>query len=242
MITCPRRSEYLSATISNIEAAGGADWPGSKFLFVDGDEDELKWKPPASWTVVYRGSYPAGNVANTLRVFEKAAKADIPYVLFFEDDLIFTKNAVQAMAEIEVPPDCWALQFCDLRGFGDMRSDKLRTFRQLTRNHDNEECDPGKACTLWGDQALKVPQWMVERIAQSSAPQRWASKKGADVLLTLIAMEQSAAPFLGVVAPSLVKHVGFRSLCNDNRRPTDPFPERSCRNFPGTGFDALSLL
>jgi len=243
VITTPRRQDYLASTIAAIDAAGGLhDWKGLKFLYVDGNSDDLLWKPsPSGWLISSQESH--GNAANSLRVLKDAAKFKVPYVLFFEDDLKISRNAIPVMAELEVPSDCWALQFCDLRSFGDPRSDEIRIFRQSMGDDVNVECDPKKACTMWGNQALKIPERTLKLIAESKIPDQWEAQHGphnADTMFSLISLEQKEAPYLGIVAPSLVKHVGSVRSMNNEGRELDL--GRSARNFPGEDFDARSLL
>jgi len=242
VVTTPRRPEYLEATVSAIDSTGGKEFDGERRLFTDGDGDQLEWRPPADWQVFSRGRTYRGNSFNAIRVCRDAAIAGTPYILFFEDDIALTRNAITVMSQVEIPPDCWALQFCDLRSFGDRGTDKIRIFRQSIANYTNEECDPTKACTMWGNQSLKIPLRTLKLIDKSTLIDRWEQNQGphhADVLLSLISLEQTDAPYLGIVGPSLAQHVGMKSLCNLGRNLTDL--GRSSRTFPGVDFDALKL-
>lgn len=228
VLTCPTRPHYWEQTIMAIDAAGGAYFHGRKVLFVDGDPDG---------PIYYRGAVASGwavrdcrkeigqrqgSARSMLAVLQAAAADEAPYLLYFEDDLQLARHAVEVMERMPVPGDFWALQFCDLKRIGG--PDIINTAQ--TDHH-------------WGNQAMKLPRWTIERGAKWASTYEHQHPYASDVLLGMIGTTP-ATPFFGVVAPSIVQHIGAESICNPNRDLSEY--GRSAHNFPGVDFDARTLL
>lgn len=243
VVTTTSRPHYLQATLDSIDRNGGATFPGEKHLYVDGHLEG--WSPPTlppSWTIYPWGEWgegwPRGNAYNTINVLRLAAAERVPYLLYFEDDIALTRNAVSVMEDLIVPPDCFALQFCDLKQHGDPRNDKLRLLRQPIGDDESNTFDLTRPGPMWGLQALKFHPMFLRAFAQAKAPTLWARMHHSDILLSRVAVE-TAFPYLGIVSPSLVQHIGLKSMVN----PGDGLTRRgrAAHNFPGENFDARSL-
>jgi hypothetical protein len=237
--TTPRRTDYLAATIAAIDEAGGSWFPGRKVLYVDG---KSSGPPPVGWEL-RESEQNYGNAHSAIALLRAAARARAPYLLFFEDDIILTRYAVDVMCDIEVPPECFMLQFCDLKAYGDPRHDALRIFNQPLGADESNTSDPTRPGPMWGNQALKVPLRSLVAFTDTATARMWRRKHHADILFSNVAAEAAGpgvTPYLGIVAPSLVQHVGLKSLCN----PTQGLDKRGriAHNFPGVDFDARSLL
>jgi len=251
VLTSPRRSGYYEQTLALLDEAGGAALP--RMLFVDGpaSPDSIKahspWGPPGGqytrlappewivrscYTGESRGGIWGGTKMAMVNVLRWAADVGVSDLYYFEDDVLTSKNAVRAMQAVNVPDDCAFLSFCDIKWLGG--NDKTPAIRRFA---GFDEVD---GTGHWGNQALKIPQATLQYLRSSQLP-LWHYRYGSDVLLSImVAHGPSPWKSYGVVAPSLVQHVGLNSLVCPNG------PQRGlgreAANFIGEDVDALSVV
>lgn len=234
VLTCPARPQYWERTLLSIDAAGGAYFHGRRVLFVDGNIDGAiyyRGASASSWEV--RGEPPQGSARAMQAILRAAFEDGAPYLLYFEDDLELAQHAVEVMARLPVPADCWALQFCDVGHVAPKTPAYFDAFYPQTSAIHRHKTDHH-----WGTVALKIPRWTLARV---DVPVNFWHPRGhsSDVLLGKLGTTD-ATPYIGVVAPSIVQHIGVESICNPHRALSDH--GRSAHNFPGVDFDARTLL
>lgn len=225
VLTLPERPLYLDRTLTSLEAAGALDFAGDRIVFVDGDPLRVPQRARWAYAPTNNVSRRGGSAKALVAILRAAAQLGALYVLYFEDDVVCSRNAISAMAGMVVPTDCWALQFCDIKHLGPGAHAAPSLTRHVADHH-------------WGTQALKIPSWTLLRVLQSSEPERWPQAFSSDVLLGKIATTE-ATPHLGIVSPSVVQHVGAHSVCNQGQDLREC--GRSAHNFAGVDFDARSV-
>jgi hypothetical protein len=159
-----------------------------------------------------------------------AAIARVPYVLFFEDDVRFTRNAIVAMAAIPVPPPLGFLAWCNQkRGLPDTPPAPPAIYSRVA-------AAPANAPGHWGNQALKIPARSLYLFRHPSTEPRateyaYASDNWIGEQLVTY----------GIVLPALVRHVGAETTIPvQSGQGLDG--HRAGLNYAGDGFDALNLL
>jgi hypothetical protein len=250
VLTSPQRSGYYERTIELLDETGATKLP-TRILFVDGPashdavEAHGPWGPlggrymritPPEWNI--RSCYTGydGRVSGTkkamVNILRWAADVGVSDLYYFEDDVLPAKNAVLAMQAIVVPDDCAFLTFCDIKWLGgEDKTPGIRRFAGFDEINDTGH---------WGNQALKIPRATLQYFRSGPLPP-WHHRHASDVLLSII-VAQEPAPWnkYGVVAPSLVQHIGLNSLAN----PREPQRGhgREAANFVGKDFDALAVV
>ncbi len=221
VLTTPRRPQYLAETLEAILAAGGADFPGRLVVFVDGPTMNLRAPPPFSiWSLTNEA--PSAGVKTALwTILHMAAKAGIPYLLYFEDDVRLARNAIPAMQRSEVVPPF------DFLSFLKMNPDVLS--------------EPGiqalpEGTKFWGTQAMKIPDRSLARFLSVQSTAVGYSFAG-DVWLG----EQLKA---GIVLPAIVRHVGAVSAIpgQENHTLEGWCAHRAGLDYVGDDVDALEAL
>jgi hypothetical protein len=120
VMTCPRPVDpntaddkpwpYVGATLDAIDRE--AVPVAAQVLFIDGTETPPEVKP--EWEIVHwqrRHMALRGNKLPYFALLENAFARGHDQVLVFEDDLVFSENAVRRMVTLPVPTDCAFLQF-----------------------------------------------------------------------------------------------------------------------------------
>lgn len=91
VLTAPRQVSYLAGTLCSLEKAGLRDWKGPKILLVDGQVD-LQSVDTQQWQVLQDG-LQRGPLHRFREAVLRAIEAGTP-LTFFQDDLLFAKNAL----------------------------------------------------------------------------------------------------------------------------------------------------
>lgn len=225
VLTTPGRPEYLADTIASLERAGAAEH-ALRVIFVDGDGGRMENLPFFSgWLTESLGAEPQGTRGALAGVLHAAARFGED-LLFFEDDIRASRNAVRALELLEVPADCGFLVACDIAQHGG-------TTPQIVRRG-------GEGPKRWGSQAMKIParalEYMASRTLDGSS---WPH--AADIALGQ-ALAAPPAPWAhyGIVAPSLFNHIGERSSVTPEKKVTK-LEGRASLNYIGDDADALPL-
>jgi hypothetical protein len=229
----PARPEFLQRTLLELDSAGAGELAAKGELFrwlaVDGDPEMVN--APPGWAKGAVGGGRTGSRRALQRVLQAAADGGAPHCLYFEDDVIASRNAVAALQLIPVHPRAgFLVATFTRRGFIE-RSPMPR----LALLQANPETMPGG---FWGTQALKIPGAAVRHLARLRIPDTDPLNSG-DVWLGENAASRAAPwPHLEVICPSIFQHVGARSLCWPGRQIGPD--ERTAEHFD-PWFDALRV-
>lgn len=261
VLTCSDRREYFAATMASIREAGGDSFPGEKNVFIDGTEN---FKPEDwSW---YADQAPGWNLCSTgkgllsprigtkpamLHVLYQAAEASAPYLLYMEDDIVLSKNAIKFVTSMTHPSHLAFISFCDIKNIG------RQTGITMCPGYDFE--GPVGEGGHWGNQMLLIqgpalqylkesttfPDWRISIPDHQKAwPKKWEDvvlgMKASDIMLG-VSLACSPAPWgrYGVFTPSLAQHIGERSLVNP--LATSQGWGRDSLTWRGADFDSLML-
>lgn len=233
MLTCPDRREYVEATMASLKHAGIDSFKGKKKLFVDGPTDGYAYP---GWDVetLSRPEAPdkrLGTKEALLTIMRRTAQAGAPYLIYTEDDILYSKNAVPAIQRIEVPDDLAFLVFCDIKDVG------KKPGITETPGYDFEgvQGEGGH----WGNQLMKLPLRSLKMLVDHYPPE-WGYAFASDVLIgIMMATPPAKCRAYGVFSPSLAQHVGARSLVAPGA--TVVGWGRNASNFQGEDFDCLSI-
>jgi hypothetical protein len=227
--TTPRPgASYLDATLAALDQAG-ADGATMKRVLSDGPlTGACPWPARA-----YPG--PSGSRAAFRRALELALEEAADLLVWCEDDVKTTRNALRRILGLGVPDTVAYLTYIDTR-----------------------ECATGTSAGLWScpvtgtdgrgffcTQCLAIPRRTLEFLGgvdlfavKVKAKGRWqATPNNIDSVLSVV-LERSPWPRFGIHIPCLVEHVGATSAAH----PGETLHAlRRATNFPGEDFDALSL-
>ena len=206
VLTTPRRPQYLQRTLVELDCAGAAELAAAgrllRWIAVDGDPEQIS--APPGWVKVQVGDGLDGTRRAMLHTIQHAADGQAPYLLYFEDDVIASRNAVAAFAALAVPDECGFVTAFEVQHFhGADVAPMLTTHRTAALKRTQGG--------FWGNQALKLPAGALQhlqlaKVAPGDPP------NSSDVWLG----EQLAGPggyreVFGVINPSLFQHVGAAS-------------------------------
>ncbi|HNY29721.1 MAG TPA: hypothetical protein PKO15_02440 [Fibrobacteria bacterium] len=235
VLTCDRAGAfYLGDTLSQIDTEGGA--PLERVLYVEGSQDFAKrletWLETIKhrgWTVVHLGEKLGG--LESMRRLLRMESVHGKDLLFFEDDLELCKNAVQRMAELEVPSDTWLVSFFDAKELS--QDSPMGIHRRLAHGLQT----PG----LRGTQAIKFKASAVRCLAEADwspilADQPFPQR---DQRIGAILSSQNLGSRIGIHIPHLVQDLD-QSTSTHSAVDLEGRPLVDIR-FPGREFDALSL-
>jgi hypothetical protein len=224
VVTVPRRLQYLTGTLNAIDGAGGADFYGRRVVFVDGAIDRVRPHLRPGWDVesLTDGADESRGTRRTVfAILHRAAVAQVPYLLFFEDDLVMVRNAVTAMARCVVPDQIGFLSFFQM--------------------NKGMPAAPGihryQGRSFWGNQALKFPGRSLIQFAGTDDTPPEQYEHSGDIWLG-----NRLVP--GIVLPAIVRHIGAESslIYRPPQTLTGPFDYRGGLNYAGDGADALTCL
>jgi hypothetical protein len=259
VLTCPARREYFAATIASLRWAGSDKFTGEKIVFIDGttqlSDEDWAWYREAAPGWSFRSTSPDGASIGTkpamLSLLHQAAEAAVERLVYCEDDILCSKNAIPAILRLKGHDRLAFVSFCDIKNLG---------FKPgLTEAPGYDFAGPSGQGGHWGNQMLllsgkalqylrsttEMPDW---GISIPNLGQDWPKKpedialgkKASDIMLG-ISLALPPAPWAkyGIFTPSLCQHIGERSLVNPVA--TANGFGRDSLTWPGTDFDALTL-
>jgi hypothetical protein len=223
VLTCSKRPEYLGATIASLDRAGARAFRGERIVFVDGDASGIK---APGWRICQLHPDRLGVKEASFAVLRTAARAGVPHLIYTEDDCVYTRGAIRAIAEIPIPSDVGFLSYCDIKGVA---------------REPGITVAPGYDYTAewgrgghWGNQCVSIPGRSLPRLLTGRLTDWTLPARASDILLGMLYEKY------GVFYPSLAQHVGDRSLVQDAGSNLT-MPNRVSAHFPGVDFDAATL-
>lgn len=235
VLTCDRPNGfYLPDTVRQIDREGGTEL--ERRIFVDGTaefverlERRLRAGGAKGWNFVRVGENLGSTEAMRRLVVESSATGRD--LLFFEDDLQLCRNAVRRMAAQRVPDDVGIVTFFDMKEVAPGAAPGL--YRRPADGHHGSG--------FWGAQCLRIHREALAFLAVRNwlDESRGDSRMASDILMGRHLAKHAKRRHLAVHIPNLVEHVGHASACFPGLSLSPRW--RRATNFPGRGFDALSL-
>ena len=187
-------------------------WEGPKLIEADGYSPEIP-----GW-IIEDTDRQEGSSSNLLRLLRGATTRwpGLTKLIVVQDDVVVSLNSLEYMSRMAIPEDVgWVAMFAEMwtgRGIGWPR---LGIYGRHQRFYDS--------------QCVVMPRKTVLDLLDLPA---WRRIHGCDLMFNRL-----GRPF-AVHVPNLADHMeGLNSACEH-----EPLGERRSPNFPGTGFDALSLV
>lgn len=231
--TCERPASYVHRTAAALLAAG-ADECAHQLVLSDGWDLE----PPPGWDWEVR--YPRAGIRVMLWwAFAHALELGADRLIFCEDDITPTRNAVRYLRRVEIPD---SVAFVDAHDMKELRAE-TRPGLHLVPAAGLDKAG------YWGNQCMMFPwRTMVYLSARSpleelshlrNRPAAGAGElhHGADMVLGRL-VEASPWPHWAVLLPRLFRHDGVQSAAHPTKEHVD---HRVTANYPGEDFDALTL-
>jgi len=221
-------------TLRQIDKEGGAGL--DRRLYVDGSveflerlEHRLRDGGTKGWSIVHLGENLGSTEAMRRLVVASAALGGD--LLFFEDDLLLCRNAVKRMIAQRVPEDVGIVTFFDMKEVAPGAAPGL--YRRPADGHHGSG--------FWGAQCLRIHSESLAYLADRNwlDESRGDSRMASDILMGRHLAKHPKRRHLAVHTPNLVEHVGHASACFPGLSLSQRW--RRATNFPGRGFDALSL-
>lgn len=231
VLTTPRRPDYLRGTLAAIDDAGGAAFAGRKIVFVDDDATErvrplvgpgwdVERLSPQSSPGVLRATL-RGTLRSMWEILHRAALARAGFLLYFEDDVRLSLNAITAMSSFSVPDELEALSFFQMNP-GMSTEPGTHRFR-LPR--------------FWGAQCLKIPDRSLARFAGDDDETLPTYPFACDVWI-------GERLSIGIVLPAIVRHIGALTSIPRQLGQTlvGDWAYRAGLAYAGDGADAFEVL
>jgi hypothetical protein len=229
IVTCERPGSLVHRTAERLAAAGASECPHQLILSDGWDLD-----PPPGWDWEVR--YPQAGIRVMMWwAFAHALELGAERLIFCEDDITPTRNAIRYLRTVEIPDH---VAFIDAHDMKEMR-DELAPGLHLVEA-------PGRdRMGYWGNQCMMFPRRTVEWLAARSPLEELSHMKNpggelphaADVVMGRL-LEASPWPRWAVLLPRLFRHDGVQSVAHPTKTHTD---HRVTANYPGEDFDALTL-
>ncbi len=224
----PGDVDYFTDTLARVEAAGAsAIAKENKLIYSDGPFGR---ETPAGWELIETPE--ATGTLPGLEAISKIARERNMDLLFLEDDITLTKNAITKMMGFEVPDDLGFVSFFDFyTAAGHANGIEKRGY---------EDQVPLQA----GVQAIKFPRRSLDFLWGEGQPQSvlQGKKFGRLYVIKFYFWRHSPWKQFGMHFPHLVQHIGEVSAVNGTRSQmmAAAGEKRISNNFPGEDFDALS--
>jgi hypothetical protein len=225
VLTTPRRLQYLRGTLDAIDAAGGAAFSGRRIVSVDGAVDLVRPLARPGWDVESLSPASRGTRKSMWEILHRAAGAAVPFLLYFEDDVRLTVNAIAAMERTDVPAEYGFLSFFQMNK-GMPTTPGIHRYRKPSADVSG----------FWGSQCMKIPARSLAKFAGADpTPPRY--QHACDVWIG-----EQLVP--GIVLPSIVRHVGVSSSIPSQFLHTisGDHIHRAGLAYAGDDADALQVL
>lgn len=222
--TCQRQVNYLGNTLRSLDTTGARDMP--KVLMWNGTDADVKISFESFWSIK-KNPEPKSTRTNLWAAIRLAAEMKVDRLLYFEDDIVACRNAVTHMAQVPIPEQVGVMSFFDQRLVSKTVPNGVYTIpiKKISKG-------------LWGMVAVVFPRGALGHLAKQDpfSVLKDEPERNGDRVVGLF-LQDSKWPRIGINAPSLCEHVGAVSAA----RPGAVLKGRQALNWPGEGFDALSL-
>lgn len=228
VLTCPRaKTSYLADTLASLERAGAHD-VDQRVIVCDGP---VPRGVPASWEAYSLGSEPGGNMRAFFEVMRFAVNHGAQRLLYFEDDVVASRNAIHHMQAVGVPDDLAFVSFFDMKEM--LPGAKPGLYRVPTMGKEG--------WGFWGMQAVLFPFTTLDYAVRNQA--RITGRfpgipHSSDVALGYDLLFSDRSSY-GVHVPGLFEHIGEASSIWTNRGGWDDYEvNRRATSFLGIDTDA----
>ena len=191
------------------------EWNGPRLIVADGCRPEI-----TGWAIDASGTQE-GSSSNLLRLLHGVATRwpGFTRLILLQDDVILALNALEYMSQLAIPEDVgWVAMFAEMWSGWGAGWPRLGVFGRHQRFYDSQ-------CVI-------MPRNTVLDLLDCRGERPWNRIHGCDLMFNMLGM-----PF-AVHVPNLADHMeGLNSACEH-----EALGERRSPNFPGTGFDALTLI
>lgn len=220
VITAPTlRTKYTEATLAAIEEEGGKDvdrlicYDGWKLATTPDESNEWSRRGWRGWNQRVKHDGPSGTRHMMWWTFEQALSMGADRLLYMEDDLHLSRNAITRALAVDVPDDVAHVTFYDHKEFP---AEEPRPTDGLHRIEGMGKLNRG----MWGSLMMLVPRRTMEFVVQRPANgwhDPWPHKRSAGDCVLVWALLKSSTPRWAVHIPSLVDHVGEESSIEQRR-------------------------
>lgn len=224
--TCVRPGgvSYLEPTAEALVREGAGEC-GVRAIFWDGPVQ----RPTAGWDAIGHAGAPEGSRFNMWRVFRFALERQADRLVYCEDDIVPSKNAIRKICSLEVPEWAAFIDFHDMKEL--RRAGEPGMHRVPAAGYDRRG--------YWGTQCMSFPRRTLEWLAQRdpATVARRALPNCADATLGWL-LVSSPWPMYAAHLPCLVRHAGAVSAAHPGstlRRHRLP------SHYLGDEVDALAL-
>lgn len=213
----PNNTSYVQATVSSLLAAGA-----SCVVVIN---DDPRTKLPQKNKTTYVEIPPSSNLEATWAVFDYFTKTEEQNLLFCEDDVVFSKNAIKYVTHLDVPKQSAFITFHDATEF--VSGAPQGMFDVAFKN--------GALRKFIGNQCLLFPRRTVTWLSAQKIKPRFAlNSNQADVVIGRL-LRDSPWPQYTVHNPALARHIGAVSAAHIGL-PLD-INGRCPRNYIGDDVD-----
>lgn len=227
--TCPREGNYLPATLASLERAGALNY--DREVLVDCPKGGGPWpRDPwdSRWPMLRIGHNFPSTRNNLWSAFRTASHLGADRLLYFEDDLVLTRNAVHRMAQVEIPADCAFMTFHDVKE----REPGSKAGIYVTADAHGKD-----GMGFWGAQAMAFPLRTLLYLEGCDPFAVWKTnpqRHGDRTLEHYVSL--SRWPRYAIHMPCLVKHMGDISVAHPGKK----LEQRPTSNWPGEDYDATA--
>jgi hypothetical protein len=214
---------YLEETLAALDREGAGEW-GERAIVSDGTF-ELRLR---HWTSVEEQGARRGSRYTMWRAFHYAVEHGVERLLYCEDDIVPTKNALRTMLGMSVPDRCAFVDFHDITRLGRLTRPGLYTM-PLGRRFQTYS---GTQCMLF---PRRTVAWLLEHDPSGVAAR--GLPNCVDAVLGHL-LTESPWPRYAAHLPCLVRHVGAVSAAHANLGIEGRLPS----HYPGDDFDSLTLV
>jgi len=218
--TAPRpKGSSLERTLAALQSAGLNEWCGPKLIVSDG------YSPKAPGWEIDASTHTHGSSPTLIRLLEQAVSRwpDLQMLTRFEDDVIFTRNALTYIQPFVVDSDLAFVSWYSYLWFNGRAREPWQHAQASQVRLFPLNC-------FFGSLGYTMPRRTVDTLLSQKA--NWTSRHRCDVFLRC-----ASSPCFGVHYPNLIDHTdGTNSACGNGQ-----LGERVSRSFPGIEFDALTL-
>lgn len=230
MLTCPGRELFMKESLRSLMRSSVPD-DAEKVVYSDGGEP---FRIEGWRFELLSGHTPVGNLRAFIKILHRASIENIDLLIYLEDDIAFTKNAIERMIAVAkgLPTQIPFATFFDMKEFFPGAPEGLYRVPLLGLD--------GRG--LWGMQALAIRRPAIEAFLSANSPkerlkQGWTAH--SDIVFAEALKESGYTHYVSHI-PCLVEHVGYADSAIWNFASDKHEICRRATNWKGENFDASS--